>query len=158
MSDEVITSGSFPVRLSQIGGAAKCGLCSPSKAMMRELWFSNSTDYKWIACHNAVKAHPHLTVHHLIRSTYVNIHLCQRPFQTSSACPSAILLTCTAQTFHQQSLLKIWLLFHNVHSLQTFLPQVVFAPWPLEKVLRQIHQDKIKLWILYLLFSLETWS
>lgn len=111
MSDEVITSGSFPVRLSQIGGAAKCGLCSPSKAMMRELWFSNSTDYKWIACHNAVKAHPHLTVHHLIRSTYVNIYLCQRPFQTSSACPSAILLTCTAQTFHQQSLLKIWLSF-----------------------------------------------
>lgn len=36
-------------------------------------------------------------------------------------------------------------LSHNAHSLQTFLPQVVFAPWPLEKVLRQIHQDKIKL-------------
>lgn len=86
-------------------------------------------------------------------------HICMSEiFLEQGLCPSAGLLTHTAQAFYQQSLLKISLSFSQCTQFANILPQVSFAPWPLEKVLSLIHQDKIKLWILYLLYSLETWS
>lgn len=59
----------------------------------------------------------------------------------------------TAQTFLKHSLLKIWLSVSQCALFTNICTQASFAHCPLEKVPRQIRQDEVKLWILYLLFS-----